>query len=178
MNEDRSHSTSSLRERTALALALLTSEACREAFHSHLSPGKFAYAWCQLWFDEIYTPSTRYLDGIKGDRREEPVARYEAAFTDDERAALERFHRFLELRVDRLSDEDRQRAAFPQTDAWAAVVRHAAYLLEELAADPSALQKRLRKAVRALRQEYADGSSDALRKALRSVPPPDESDYM
>ena len=168
MSDDRSHSVASPRERTAIALALLTSEACRQAFHSRLPPDEFAYAWCRLWFDEVYVPSTRYLDGIKGDRSEEAVTRFQAAFTDDELAALERFHRFLELRVERLSDADRQRGAVPQNDAWDAVLRHASYLLEELAPNPSALQKRLGRTVQVLRSESPKRLPDVFDEVLPS----------
>lgn len=164
------------RERVILFLVLLTSDEIRQACATILPPDKLAFAWCRLWFDEIYVPSTRYLDGIKGDRVEDAVARFRAAFSDAELAALERFHRFLELRIDMLSEANREQASFPQNDAWDAVVRDASYLLEELNPDPDLLQNKLTAAVRILtREDPARGSTDVLREALN--PPPGGADY-
>ena len=45
-------------------------------------------------------PGESYLNGLKGDRPEEEVDRFRACFSEEERAALERFHGFFELRLD------------------------------------------------------------------------------
>lgn len=152
--KDRSH-----RKRVTLVLAFLSSEECRQACHRILAPERLAYEWCRLWFDEIYVPSLRYLEGLKGDRSEEAAAQFRACFTDEEQEALERFHRFLELRVERLSDEAHRRELFPQTDAWDSIVRHAGYVLEDLdAVDPDAVRDELAPLVHTLTQQSAESS--------------------
>lgn len=141
MSDDLSRTEHSHRKRVALVLAFLSSEECRQICQRVLAPERLAYEWCRLWFDEIYVPSLRYLEGLKADRSEEAAAEFRACFTEDELEALERFHRFLELRVERLSDDAHQRESFPQTDAWDSVVRHAGYVLEDLeAVEPEAVR--------------------------------------
>ena len=124
------------RRRVVLFLALLTSDAWRAA-----APERTAFALCRLWFDEVYTPGLRYLDGLKGDRSEAAVRHFEAAFTEAEREALARFHRFLELRVDMLPERDRHRGVFPENDAWRSLLRDAAYLLDVLTPDADGLRR-------------------------------------
>lgn len=159
MSDEPSHVDRSHRKRVTLVLAFLSSEDCRQACHQILAPERFAYEWCRLWFDEIYVPSLRYLEGLKGDRSEEAAAQFRACFTDEEQEALERFHRFLELRVERLSDEAHRRESFPQTDAWASIVRHAGYVLEDLdGVDPDAVRDELVFFVRTLTQQTAEPS--------------------
>lgn len=165
-SEDIAAPNDRIRERVVLALALLASDAGQTAGHRDLPPDQWAYAWCHLWFDEVYTPSTRYLDGIKGDRSEEAAVQFWAAFTADERDALERFHRFLELRMDMLSEADRERAAFPQNDAWNAILRHATYVLDELNPDSDALQQKVSWLIDTLTREEASTATDALLSSL------------
>lgn len=149
------------RDRVTVILAFLSSDACREACHEVVSPDRLAYEWCRLWFDEIYVPSLRYLDGLKGDRSEQAVEQFEACFASEEVEALERFHRFLELRVDRLSDEAHERERFPQTDAWDSVVRHAGYVLEDLeGVEPEEIRRQLTTVVRIL-IERSESTSEA-----------------
>lgn len=171
MSDELSNKVGAVRDRVTLFLAFLASEECWQACQSVFSSDKLAYEWCRLWFDKIYVPSLRYLDGIKGDRSAEAVTRFRAAFTDDELAALERFHRFLELRLDMLPDAARQRAAFPQNDAWDHVVRHAGYVLEELAHDPNSLQHKLVSIVRTLirQHEAADAADDQRAASLHDT---------
>lgn len=151
MNRSLFESDSFPRERVALVLAFLSSPTCQEACHRVLDPERLAYEWCRVWFDEVYVPSLRYLDGLKGDRSEEDVAAFWDAFSDEEKEVLERFHRFLELRVDMLSEEVHRRASFPQSDAWDSIVRHAEYVLEDLqSVDRLRLQNRIGALVRLL----------------------------
>lgn len=143
MTNDVSSTTPSPRERVTLFLAILASDKGRDACHDVLAPDHFAFVWCRLWFNEIYVPSSRYLDGLKGDPSEHALAEFRTSFTDEEMEALERFHRFLELRVDMLPGDLTQTESFPQNDAWDHVVRHAGYALEELETDPEALKKKV-----------------------------------
>lgn len=157
MEKDSSAAAQETRARVIVFLALLTSEALWTAGCQLLQPGRLAFELCRLWLDEIYTPGIRYLDGLKGDRCEEAAARFQACFTPEERAALERFHCFLELRMDMLPETDRQRAFFPQNDSWENLVRDAAYLLEDLAAERTALQDALSWMARTLADRNAPG---------------------
>lgn len=170
MSSDPSHVDRSHRNRVTLVLALLSSEECRQACHRILAPERLAYEWCRLWFDEIYVPSRRYLDGLKGDWSEEATDEFRACFSEAELDALERFHRFLELRVDMLSDEAHQRESFPQNDAWDSIVRHAGYVLEDLEAiDPDAVRDELAPLVQTLTRQSGESPESAKRSLLTSL---------
>lgn len=179
MNDDLSSTNPAPRDRVTLFLALLASDACREACHQVLPPERFAFVWCRLWFDEVYVPSSRYLDGLKGDRSEEAVEAFRAAFTEEETEALERFHRFLELRVEMLPGDLARDESFPQNDAWDHVVRHAGYALEELEPDPASLKEQVGWVARLLTRRGEQQTStesalpSSLREALRSRRLPD-----
>lgn len=170
MSHEPSRTERSHRKRVTLALAFLSSQECRRACHRILEPGQLAYEWCRVWFDEIYVPSLRYLNGLKGDRSEEAAARFRACFTEEEQEALERFHRFLELRVEMLSDEDHERESFPQNDAWNSIVRHAGYVLEDIEGlDPDPLQHRLAALVRLFTRRSEEPPKEAERSLLASL---------
>lgn len=173
MTDDLSSAHPTPCDRVTLFLALLASDPCRAACHQVLAPERFAYVWCRLWFDEIYVPSARYLDGLKGDRSDPAVDKFWAVFTKTEREALERFHRFLELRIDMLPRDLAQCESFPQNDAWDHIVRHAGYALEELEPDPASLKEQVGWVARLLasrgdQMDDPDGTAlpSALRKAL------------
>ena len=68
-----------------------------------MSGEQIAFELCRLWFDQVYAPSLRYMDGLKGDGDPRASESFTDAFSDEEFSWLERFHRFLELRVDRLT---------------------------------------------------------------------------
>lgn len=159
MTQDLSSEAPSPRERVTLFLALLSSDEGRDACHEVLPPDRFAFVWCRLWFDEIYVPSTRYLDGLKGDPSETAVSEFRASFTDEEMEALEWFHRFLELRVDMLPGDLAEKESFPQNDAWDHVVRHAGYALEELETDPETLKKKVGWVAHRLTQQSSERTS-------------------
>ena len=154
------------RTQVLVFLAFLSSEACYAACRPALAPEKLAFALCRLWFDELYTPGLRYLDSLKGDVSQEAVDRFMDAFSDDERAALERFHRFLELRLDRLSAENRRQGVFPQNDTWFNIMRDAGYLLETFDADPDLTRRRLAWLVQRLLQQEQPLSDPLLRAPL------------
>lgn len=170
MSQEPSRTQRSHQTRVTLVLAFLASDECRRAGHQILDPERFAYEWCRIWFDEVYVPSFRYLNGLKGDRSEEAADRFRACFTDEEMAALERFHRFLELRVEMLSEEDHERESFPQNDAWDSIVRHAGYVLEDLEAiDSDAVRGEVAALVSLLAREGGDAQEEPKRSLFASL---------
>lgn len=98
-----------------------------------------AFDMIRFWFDEIWAPGLRYMDGFKGDRDPALERAFREVFSGEEYLWLERFNRFLELRVDRLSERERREERFPAGDTWRAIVRDAHNLLELL--DPSGQQR-------------------------------------
>lgn len=170
MSSEPSHVDRSPRTRVTLVLAFLSSEQCRRACRQILSSDRLAYEWCRLWFDEIYVPSRRYLDGLKGDRSEEAAAQFWTSFTDGEKEALERFHRFLELRVEMLSDEAHRNESFPQNDAWDSIVRHAGYVLEDLdGVNPEGVRDELASMVHTLVQQSEKARAPTERRLIGSL---------
>ena len=102
---------------------------------SGVSRERSAFDLIRFWFDEIWAPGLRYMDGFKGDRDAALETTFREAFSEEEYLWLERFNRFLELRVDRLAEEDREDGRFPSGDTWSAIVRDARNLLELLDPD-------------------------------------------
>ena len=113
-------------------------------------PENIAFSLCRLWFDHVFTPSRRYIDGWKGDLDPEATAEFIAAFTEEEYGWLERFHRFLELRIDRLSEKQKKEDVFPINDTWKGITRDAGNLLDLLDQDGSRKTDRLETVMRAL----------------------------
>ena len=142
-----------VRERVVVFLAFLTSDACRQAVQHQGAPERLAYELCRLWVEDLYVPGLRGMDGLKGNRDVGAMQRFEAAFTELERAALERFHHFLMLRLDMLPASARQQRCFPQHDGWHNLVRDASYLLETLTVDPEEIRSGLFWLVEALRRD-------------------------
>jgi hypothetical protein len=164
MKEEITNTHIDFRERVVVFLAFLTSEPCQAACRRHAMPEELAAALARLWFDEIYVPGDSYLDGLKGDRFDDDLDRFRACFTDDERDALARFHGFFELRLDFVSNSALGRAFFPDNDSWRSLVKHAAYLLDDL--DPDA--DRLRTLLAAFVEEtLGAGQGGALLEGLR-----------
>lgn len=77
---------------------------------------------CRYWFDELYTPSRRYLDEVKGDFSPTDASAFNSLFNDSELEALSRFHHFLELRLSMLDSSEHRLAG---SDLWASIVRDA-----------------------------------------------------
>ncbi len=96
------------------------------------------------------------MEGIKGDRDEEKADEFEGAFSEDENRWLERFNRFLELRVDRNGSSARAEEVFPEGEPWRAVIRDAGYLVELLGGNPREAEARLTGSLAALLEAPAD----------------------
>lgn len=126
---------SAARERVTVFLAFLTSEECREACRKHARPEELAAALTRLWFDEIYVPGDSTFSGLVPEADPDAVTHFNAAFSESERKALERFHGFYELRMGFLSNQLYGRAFFPENDSWHSLLQHAGYVLAELDPD-------------------------------------------
>ena len=137
---NRANPAHSPRDRLILFLLFLTSDSCLEILKQHIPAERISFEMCRLWFDEIYVPGKRYMDGLKGDQNEEEVAAFSELFTDEELATLERFHAFLDLRLDMVSERVLGSRSFPAGDMWQNIVRDARYLVEDL--EPDAERRR------------------------------------
>ena len=164
MSKELDTAVTDFRERVVVFLAFLTSAECQAACRRHALPEELAAALARLWFDEIYVPGDSYLHGLKGDRSDNDLDRFNACFTDDELAELERFHGFFELRLDFVSNSALGRAFFPDNDSWRSLVKHAAYVLADLDPDPDRLRGLLAAFVEEALNEGNDG---ALLEGLR-----------
>lgn len=131
------------RRRVAAYLALLSSRKAHTVLGRIIEPQRLAFALCRAWFEVVYVPSGRYLDGLRGDVSHEAVRSFETAFDDDELAALERFHRFFELRLERQPAEVLESGRILLDDPWDALVKDAGYLLESLEVDANEVRSRL-----------------------------------
>ena len=138
------------RQRVILFLAFLSSPECQEACARHITGEELGFELCRLWFDDIYVPGGRYIDGWKESRSRADGEQFWATFTEEEQAALERFHRFLELRLDMLPDEALRQEVFPQNNLWMSITRDASHALEALLMDADGLRQELMWVVRAV----------------------------
>lgn len=120
------------RKQVIAFLLLFTSPQCLQGLGRLLSPARVAFELSRIWFEEIYVPSRRYLTSLKGDFSEEDAERFWNCFSVEEYDRLERFHRFFELRVDMLSEEQRRNRSFPINQSWHNLQRDAGYLIAEL----------------------------------------------
>lgn len=132
------------RRRTATLLALLASERSQVALARKAGRERIAYELARAWFDDVYLPSGRYLRGLKGDFSRDAAERFRDAFDPVELAALDRFHRFFELRLDMLPDGAIEEGRIPIDGRWRSLMRDAGYLLEDLGVDGEDLRRRLR----------------------------------
>jgi len=164
MSEAVDFTTADFRGRVVVFLAFLTSEACLEACRRYAAAEALAATLTRLWFDEIYVPGERYLDGVKGDRSNEEVARFRTCFTEGELADLERFHGCFELRLDLVSNRAHGRAFFPDNDSWRSLLRDAARLVDALQPDADRLRKLLAGFVE---EALGEGDSASLLATLR-----------
>ncbi len=137
-----------IRDRVIFFFLLLASEKTREQLYAVLSPEELAYELCRLWFEEIYLPSRRYIRGWKGDFSPDSAERFYQAFSDEENEILDRFHCFLELRMDMIPDEHLAQKRIPQNDLWHNIVRHADHVLKALLPHPEAYKERLAEQMR------------------------------
>ncbi|MBO6573902.1 MAG: hypothetical protein JJ896_00675 [Rhodothermales bacterium] len=125
-----------VRARVLDALSLIASGDRLAAVNPELPPGRAAWLLCETWFDIVYQPGTRYMDGLKGDHDPESAEAFLAHFGEDERRWLERFNRFLELRVDRLTAGQRENRVFPPGERWTNVMRDAGHMVDLLGGNP------------------------------------------
>ena len=134
------------RQRITTLLGLLTSERAQQVLARRLGREQVAYALAQAWFDDVYVPGKRYLDSLKGDLQPEAVESFHGAFDPFERAAMERFHRFFELRIDMLPEDRLASRRIPIDDRWTSLMKDAGYLLEDLGVVPRHFVRRLEEA--------------------------------
>lgn len=135
------------RRRVATLLTLLASEDNQRVLARRTGRERLAFELARAWFDDVYVPSSRYLGGLKGDYAPEAAELFRDAFDPVELAAMERFHRFFELRMDMIPGgllEER----VPVDERWRSLMRDAGYLLEDLGGDVEALGLRLDDGVR------------------------------
>ena len=132
------------RKQVIVFLLFLTSEESLKVCHKFITPDELSCKLARMWFDEIYVPGIRYLDGgLKGDYSEEGVEKFQASFTEDEFKALERFHHFFELRLEMIPDSSRKSGVWPPNDSWSNVVKDARNLLNLFALDADALRSEI-----------------------------------
>ncbi len=124
-------------------LGLLASEDAQEALSQRLERPRLAYELACAWFDDVYVPSERYMDGLKGDLAPEAAETFKDAFDPVELAAMERFHRFFELRIDMLPDAMIASRRIPINDRWRSLMKDAGYLLEDLGGNVENFRRRL-----------------------------------
>ena len=82
----------------------------------------------RLWVEEAYVPSLRYLDSLKGDADASAVADFNDAFSEQELLALARFHRFLEIRLDRMGEQ----LELENTEFWQSTKQDVAMALQDM----------------------------------------------
>lgn len=160
-----------IRQQVIFYLLFLTTEECLQVCGRIVPAEKLAFELCRVWFDEIYFPGTRYLKAIKGDFSTAKAALFEEAFAIEELIELERFHRFFELRIEMLPDKAKCFAAFPANDLWRNLVRHASYVLEEIAPEAAKLRPALiEKVTEALAAAQGQEAVGRLRHMLQTAP--------
>lgn len=141
---------SDVRSRVLDALVLIQNADRLVTVRPGMPPENIAFELCRLWFDHIYTPGLRYMDGLKGDPDADASALFMEAFSDEEASWLERFNRFLELRVDRLSDDQKAEGVFPANDTWRGIMRDAGNLVDLLDEDKKRRTRRIERVMREL----------------------------
>lgn len=132
-----------IRGRVTSFLALLSSSRAHDLLSREIPRERVAFELIRCWFDEIYSPSIRYVDGLRGDFSEAEARRFRSVFSAEELAAIERFHRFTELRLEMTPPAILENRRFPMDDRWNQIVKDASYLLDELEPNPSALRTRM-----------------------------------
>lgn len=119
--------TAEIRTRVLDFLAVTAGTASVDAGDDALM-ARVGYILCKRWL-ELYAPGLRYIDGLKGDRDTVASDVFRSAFTDEENAYLERFSRFVELRVE-MTPEDLLVRRELNLDRWAGIARDARNTLE------------------------------------------------
>lgn len=140
MSKNTENQPNLIRRRVIAFLLFFTSDECFALLETFVPGEKLAVELSRIWFDDIYSPGTRYLNAIKGDFSDEKSSLFEQCFDVEELVELERFHHFFELRLDMFSNEFRATGAMPQNDSWQNLRKHAGYVLAEL--EPDFVEKR------------------------------------
>ena len=135
MSEDEEKKREAIRERVLVFLSFFTSSESQRAFAPAVPEEKLAYELCDIWFDKVFVSSTRYMEGLRGDWDEVAAAEFRDAFDDEEWKFLERFHRFLELRIDMMPAAQKAGRTIPANNLWDSILRDAKYLFELLEPD-------------------------------------------
>ena len=135
MEPQEADSPISARDRVLIFLSFFTSPESQRAHLPHIAPEHMAFELCSIWFERVFTSGIRYLDGLKGDYNEEASTAFRAEFSEEEWKYLERFHRFLELRIDMMPAEAKKKRTLPENNLWESIVRDARYLFELLEPD-------------------------------------------
>ncbi len=151
-NDSEQNPEAVIRDRVLNALALIHLSDIVFLKRNDTPRERLAYGLLEFWLDHVYTPGLRYMDGLKGDRNEAEAALFLESFSEEEFDWLERFNRFLELRIDRLRPDDRTSNSFPIKDTWNGIVRDAGNLIALMEPDMYDGKKRLervRKEIRA-----------------------------
>ena len=147
------------RDRVLIFLSFFTSGESQRAHLPEIPKEHLAFELCSLWFEKVFVAGMRYLDAVKGDYDEEASASFRADFTDEEWKYLERFHRFLELRVDMMPEHAKKNRTLPDNNLWQSIVRDARYLFELLEPDDKKRKKLTSiKSLRLLREAGNDAS--------------------
>ena len=137
------------REHVIVFLLFLTSEDSLKACHKFFAPEKLAFKLARIWFDDIYLPGIRYLDGgLKGVHSEKADAEFRDCFTQEEFKALERFHSFFELRLAMVPSSTTQTGGWPQNHSWSNVEKDARNLLNLFGVDADALRNQISELLR------------------------------
>ena len=142
MNNNSRGRDSALREKVLDALALIHLSEAIFIKRSDMTPEHIAYDLLTFWLDRVYTPGFRYMEGFKGDRNAEDATIFEENFSEEEFDWLERFNRFLELRIDRLRPSQKEMKEFPIKDTWIGITRDAGNLIALM--EPEFLTKKKR----------------------------------
>ena len=90
---------------------------------------------CRFWLDEVYVPGDEYIDGVKGDKRDEDLKAFCEAFDRDELAHLARFNHFLLLRLKRLHRDQGSLQGLASSELWESIKRDAESTLSLFAVD-------------------------------------------
>ena len=135
MQDEQEKKKEAIRERVLVFLSFFTSPESQRAFAPTIPAGNLAYELCDIWFDRVFVSSTRYLEGLRGDWDEVAATEFKDAFDDEEWKFLERFHRFLELRIDMIPASQKAGRTMPVNNLWDSILRDAKYLFELLEPD-------------------------------------------
>ena len=107
---------------------------------SGLSEAAAGFQLCRFWFESVYEPGLWTVDGLRGDRDKERIEAFWRAFDEEERSYLERFNRFVELRLE-MTPEELGKKGEVDPDRWAGIVRDARNTLELIEPNFSATRK-------------------------------------